>query len=151
MKASDLVSRSISNATYAVAFSIPRSAPFQALDLSYMLICFMDKYIRSGDYTRFNLVSIVYKLGACGTVGVLFFDSRLHTAYRHARNNARASNNTFRRRYHHPISTWPSNCAELKKPNVVAQLMRNVRYMFLKFKNLDLSQIKSRSRLLVRL
>ncbi|KAJ7773750.1 hypothetical protein B0H14DRAFT_2965683 [Mycena olivaceomarginata] len=50
--------------------------------LSYVLLRFMDKYIRSGDYNRFNLLSLSYKLGASGSFGVLIFDNKLRKAYK---------------------------------------------------------------------
>ncbi|KAJ7095527.1 hypothetical protein C8R44DRAFT_550074, partial [Mycena epipterygia] len=84
MKASALLTCSIPNAAYAVAFYVPSANPFQVLDFSYVLLRFMDKYIRSGNYDRFNLVSLSYKLGPFGTMGVLFFDGGLRTAYRNA-------------------------------------------------------------------
>jgi hypothetical protein len=40
----------IPDATYAVAFFLPATGPFQCLELSYVLLRFMDKYIRNGDY-----------------------------------------------------------------------------------------------------
>jgi hypothetical protein len=43
---------------------------------------------------------------------------------------AQASQNSFRRQYDHPISTWPSNSIFLKGADVVAQLMRNARFVF---------------------
>ncbi|KAJ7303751.1 hypothetical protein DFH08DRAFT_665690, partial [Mycena albidolilacea] len=128
MRVSDLLLQfSFPNAVYAVAFFTPGSAPFQCVDMSYILLRFMDKYIRSGNYNRFNLVSLSYKLGPSGTFGVLLFDERLRTAYHQARVRARASQNSFRRQYDHPISTWPSNSIFLKGADVVAQLMRNAR------------------------
>jgi hypothetical protein len=125
---------------YAVAFFTPGSAPFQCVDMSYILLRFMDKYIRSGNYNRFNLVSLSYKLGPSGTFGVLLFDERLRTAYHQARVRARASQNSFRRQYDHPISTWPSNSIFLKGADVVAQLMSNARFVFPQIK-FNFSQI----------
>ncbi|KAJ7154850.1 hypothetical protein C8R43DRAFT_852218, partial [Mycena crocata] len=113
MKSSHLLQHSIPNAPYAVAFFVPGAPPLQVLDLSYVLLRFMDKYIRSGDYHRFNAVSLCYQVRPEGSIGVLFFDRRLRTAYRQARMRARASANMFRRRYTHPIYTWPRNSEEL--------------------------------------
>ncbi|KAJ7747880.1 hypothetical protein B0H14DRAFT_2984462, partial [Mycena olivaceomarginata] len=78
----------------------------------------LSNYIRSGDYNRFNLLSLSYKLGASGSFGVLIFDNKLRKAYKQARTHARLSRNSFRRSYEHPISTWPANCIELKQPNI---------------------------------
>ncbi|KAJ7862570.1 hypothetical protein B0H13DRAFT_1532807, partial [Mycena leptocephala] len=127
MKASIVLQFSFPNAVYAVAFFIPGTGPFQSLDLSYILLRFMDKYIRSGHYDRFNLVSLSYKLAPSGSFGILLFDNGLRTAFRRARINARTSKNKFRRAYDHPISTWPSNSIELMQPEIVTQLMRSAR------------------------
>ncbi|KAJ7847231.1 hypothetical protein B0H14DRAFT_2700102 [Mycena olivaceomarginata] len=55
----------------------------------HVLLRFMDKYIRSGDYNRFNLLSLSYKLGASGSFGVLIFDNKLRKAYKQARTQLR--------------------------------------------------------------
>jgi hypothetical protein len=114
-----LLQFSFPNAVYAVAFFTSGSTPFQCVDMSYILLRFMDKYIWGGNYNRFNLVSLSYKLGPSGTFDVLLFDERLRTAYHQARVRARASQNSFRRQYDHPISTWPSNSIFLKGADVV--------------------------------
>ncbi|KAJ7926112.1 hypothetical protein B0H13DRAFT_2565807 [Mycena leptocephala] len=130
MKTSDLLLQfSFPNAVYAVAFFVPGSAPFQCLDLSYVLLRFMDRYIRSGNYNRFNLVSLSYRLGPSGSFGVLLFDKRLRTAYHQARLKSRTSQNEFRRQYDHPITTWPSQSIGLKRPEVVTQLVRSARLL----------------------
>ncbi|KAK7015774.1 hypothetical protein R3P38DRAFT_2543487, partial [Favolaschia claudopus] len=95
---------SIPNAAYAVLFFVPGSDPFQSVDLSYILLKFLDKYIRDGDYNRFNIVSLSYQLASDGSFGVLFCDRRLRTVYQQARIRARASHDAFRRTFHHPIS-----------------------------------------------
>lgn len=130
MRASALLPRPIPNVSYAVAFFIPSATPFQVLDLSYVLLRFMDRYIRDGDYTRFNLLSLTYKLGPTGSLGVLLFDRHLRTAYRQTRLKARSSTDRFVRRFEWPISTWPDNGndRELNIPVMVVQLMRNTRY-----------------------
>ncbi|KAJ7926626.1 hypothetical protein B0H13DRAFT_1599422, partial [Mycena leptocephala] len=128
MKASDLLLQfSCPNAVYAVAFFVPASTPFQCLDLSYVLLRFMDRYIRSGNYNRFNLISLSYSLGLSGSFGVLLFDNCLRTAYHQARSRSRTSQNEFRCRYDHPITTWPGKSIELKRPEVVTQLVRSAR------------------------
>ncbi|KAF8143485.1 hypothetical protein K438DRAFT_645266 [Mycena galopus ATCC 62051] len=130
MKASSLLLEfSIPNAVYAVLFLVPGTAPFQSVDLSYIFLRFMDKYIRSGNYNRFNLVSLSYTLGPSGSFGVLLFDNGLRTAYLQQRLRARASRNAFRRRFNYPICTWPSNSIQLKRPEVVRQLMTSVKLL----------------------
>jgi hypothetical protein len=86
----------LSRCSVRCCFFTPGSAPFQCVDMSYILLRFMDKYIRGGNYNCFNLVSLSYKLGPSGTFGVLLFDERLRTAYHQARVRARASQNSFR-------------------------------------------------------
>ncbi|KAJ7660465.1 hypothetical protein B0H17DRAFT_1212587 [Mycena rosella] len=39
------------DAPYAVAFYVPSITPFEVLDLSYVLVMFMNRYIRSGTMT----------------------------------------------------------------------------------------------------
>jgi hypothetical protein len=130
MKASDLLLQfSCPNAVYAVAFLVPASTPFQCLDLSYVLLRFMDRYIRSGNYNRFNLISLSYSLGPSGSFGVLLFDNRLRTAYHQARLRARTSQNAFRRRYDHPITTSPGKSIDLKRTEVVTELVRSARFV----------------------
>ncbi|KAF8125551.1 hypothetical protein K438DRAFT_1648488, partial [Mycena galopus ATCC 62051] len=127
---SDLLPQiSCPNAAYTVAFFSPSSAPFQCVDMSYILLRFMDKYIRGGNYQRFNLVSLSYKLGPTGSFGILVFDNGLRTAYQQARLRARASHNYFRRQFLHPISTWASNSTRLKRSDVVTALMENARWV----------------------
>ncbi|KAJ6548624.1 hypothetical protein B0H19DRAFT_191130 [Mycena capillaripes] len=130
MRASRLQLEHIPNAIYAVAFSIPSTTPFEVLDLSYVLIRFMDKYIRAGDYSRFNLVSLAYKCGSGETFGILLFDRGLRTVYKNAWIKSRTSNVHYSRRFNVPISTWPANCLELKRRNIVATLMANIRFFF---------------------
>jgi hypothetical protein len=120
----------VPNAVYAVAFFVPASGAFQCLDTSYIFLRFMDRYIRSGDYRRFTLISLSYRLGPSGSFGLLIFDKHLRTAYTQVRTRARLSRNIFRREYEYPICTWPGNSIELKRPNVVRQLVRSVRYAF---------------------
>ncbi|KAJ7848795.1 hypothetical protein B0H13DRAFT_1645398, partial [Mycena leptocephala] len=129
MKASALPVSFIPDAAYAVAFFVPGTGTFQSLDLSYILLRFMDKYIRSGNYIRFNLVSLSYKLGPSGSIGVLFFDRGLRAAYQQARIRARASQNRFRRQFDYPICTWPSHSIELMQPDVVRRLLRSARFV----------------------
>ncbi|KAJ7805806.1 hypothetical protein B0H14DRAFT_2878001 [Mycena olivaceomarginata] len=107
-------------------FFVPASGPFQSLDLPYILLRFMDRYIRSENYSRFNLVSLSYKLGPSGSFGVLLFDNGLRNAYMQARLRARRSRNAFRRSFDYPICTWPNNVTHLTRPEVIAQLMRGV-------------------------
>ncbi|KAJ7051594.1 hypothetical protein C8F01DRAFT_1237057, partial [Mycena amicta] len=55
LKSADVLPFRIKGAVFAVAFAI-RSAPtFHLLDLSWLLLRFQDRYIREGDYNRFNL------------------------------------------------------------------------------------------------
>ncbi|KAJ7794544.1 hypothetical protein B0H13DRAFT_1675363, partial [Mycena leptocephala] len=132
IKTSDLLQFSVPNAVYAVAFFVPGSAPFQCLNLSYVLLRFMDRYIRSGNYNRFNLISLSYRFGHSGSFCVLLFDNRLSTAYQKARLKSRISQNEFRCRYDHPITTWSSQSIRLKRPKVVTQLVRRARCAFKK-------------------
>ncbi|KAJ7900985.1 hypothetical protein B0H14DRAFT_2670407 [Mycena olivaceomarginata] len=127
MKAASLLLQfSVPNAVYAVLFFVPASSPFQSLDLSYILLRFMDRYIRSGNYSHFNLVSLSYKLGPSGSFGVLLFDNGLRNAYMRARLRARRSRNAFRCSFDYPICTWPNNVTHLTQLEVIAQLMRGV-------------------------
>ncbi|KAJ6465150.1 hypothetical protein C8R47DRAFT_1232046 [Mycena vitilis] len=72
---------SLPNAEYAVAFFLPRVGTFQCLDLSWVVLRFMDEYIRIGNYTRFRLLSICYDISPSGTFGVLFFDNALKLSW----------------------------------------------------------------------
>ncbi|KAJ7615737.1 hypothetical protein DFH06DRAFT_111874, partial [Mycena polygramma] len=117
---------SLPDADYAVAFFLPRVGSFQCLDLSWVVLRFMDEYIRSGNYTRFRLLSLCYEISPSGTFGVLFFDNALRTAYLLARKRANASKKNFRRRFKHPICTWPSNAPQLSRPDVIRGLMRSI-------------------------
>jgi hypothetical protein len=72
MRSTRLQLPAIAHAKYAVAFCIPSTSPFEILDLSYVLLRFMDRYIRAGDYTRFNLVSLSYKCAPGGSFGSSF-------------------------------------------------------------------------------
>lgn len=139
MRSTRLQLPAIAHAKYAVAFCIPSTSPFEILDLSYVLLRFMDRYIRAGDYTRFNLVSLSYKCGPGGSFGIFLFDSGLRTVYRNAWIKARACNANYSRRFNIPISTWPSNCIELKRPNVVATLMSDIRSSFYYNRSTDLT------------
>ncbi|KAJ7277743.1 hypothetical protein C8J57DRAFT_1004921, partial [Mycena rebaudengoi] len=96
-KAPRLLVNPIPGAAYAIAFFIPSVTPFQIVGLTYMVLRFMDKYIRDADYTRFKLVSISYKLGVHGSVGVLVCDHDLRTMYRKIHSRARTSSSSFRR------------------------------------------------------
>jgi hypothetical protein len=127
MKAASLLLQfSVPNAVYAVLFFVPASGPSQSLDLSCILFRFMDRYIRSGNYSRFNLVSLSYKLGPSGSFGVLLFDNGLRKAYMQVCLRARSFRNAFRRSFDYPICTWPSNVTHLKRPEVITQLRRGV-------------------------
>jgi hypothetical protein len=78
MKAASLLLQfSVPNAVYAVLFFVPASSPFHSLDLSYILLRFMNRYIHSGNYSHLNLVSLSYKLGPSGSFGILLFDNGL--------------------------------------------------------------------------
>ncbi|KAJ7895746.1 hypothetical protein B0H13DRAFT_1520019, partial [Mycena leptocephala] len=84
IKTSDLLQFSVPNAVHAVAFSY--LAPHRSnASTSYVLLRFMDRYICSGNYNRFNLISLSYRLGHSGSFCVLLFDNRLSTAYQKAR------------------------------------------------------------------
>ncbi|KAJ7937887.1 hypothetical protein B0H13DRAFT_1852185 [Mycena leptocephala] len=71
-----LIPYSLDDTAYAVAFFIPGHHTLQVMDLSYVLIRFMDKYIRASDYTRFNLLSFSFVLDAQGTFGILILDKK---------------------------------------------------------------------------
>ncbi|KAJ7433360.1 hypothetical protein FB451DRAFT_989602, partial [Mycena latifolia] len=69
-----LIPYHIDDNAYAVPFFIPSHHSFQALELAYLLIRFMDKYIRDSDYTRFQIISFTFILDREGTYGVLILD-----------------------------------------------------------------------------
>ncbi|KAJ7810348.1 hypothetical protein B0H14DRAFT_2201055, partial [Mycena olivaceomarginata] len=71
-------------ARYAAGFFIPGEQPFQVTDLAYMLLRFQDFHIRDCDYTRFNLISLSYRIGVNGVYGLLLYDRDLASAFRKA-------------------------------------------------------------------
>ncbi|KAJ7475434.1 hypothetical protein B0H11DRAFT_1671128, partial [Mycena galericulata] len=84
MTAAALLPYYIPNAKYAVSFYIPSRDHFHALDLSFVLARFMDKYIREGDYRRFKLISFAFTLEIDGTYGLLLFDKKLRKIFKKA-------------------------------------------------------------------
>ncbi|KAJ7780259.1 hypothetical protein DFH07DRAFT_706856, partial [Mycena maculata] len=73
-----------SDNAYAVAFFIPGADSLQALTLSYVLIRFMDKYIRSTGYIRFDVLDFAFMFDLDGTYGILLLDHRFRKTYRRA-------------------------------------------------------------------
>lgn len=112
----------ITDAEYAVAFYIPSDPPFQALDLSYVLSRFMDKYIRSSDYTRFNLIAISFQLEHNATYGLLLFDKGLRKTFRKAQRRSRSNPKYNSAQFDIPISTWPNDCTVLRDPQIIFNL-----------------------------
>ncbi|KAF7344241.1 hypothetical protein MVEN_01715300 [Mycena venus] len=127
MRAKDLNLPHILGAKYAVAFSIASTPGFEALDLSYVLLRFMDKYIREADCDRFKLLSLSYRLGPSATFGVLVFDRRLRSAYQQAWIKSRLDSRYHSRRFDLPLSTWPNRNITLRTPKEVKKLMMAVR------------------------
>jgi hypothetical protein len=129
MQVSRLDLQHIPDAKYAVAFNIQSTRTFEALDLAYVLLRFMDKYIRDGDYDRFSLLGVHYKLGPLGSFGLLIFDHHLRSAYHQICIKSRLYSSNYSPKYNLPLSTWPSKCDALRKPKVVKKLMGHVRYV----------------------
>jgi hypothetical protein len=126
MTATTIMTHFIHGAAYAVPFFIPARPPFQVLDLSYVLLHFMDKHIRDSNYTRFKLISFSFKMDSEGTYGLLLFDEKLRRAFKKAQR--RADNRPAKYRSEEfllPLSTWPSDCAELRESTVIFKLKQN--------------------------
>ncbi|KAF7344229.1 hypothetical protein MVEN_01713800 [Mycena venus] len=104
-------------------FSIASTPGFEALGLSYVLLRFMNKYIREADYDRFKLFSLSYRLGPSAAFGVLVFDRRLHSAYQQAWIKSRLDSRYHSRRFDLPLSTWPTRSVILRTPKEVKKLM----------------------------
>ncbi|KAJ7756895.1 hypothetical protein DFH07DRAFT_715647, partial [Mycena maculata] len=79
-----LVTYHVPDAAYAIGFHIPSVQQFHVLDLAYVLTRFMDRYIRAGNYNRFNIQSFSFKLDTDGTYGLLLFDRKLRTVFKRA-------------------------------------------------------------------
>ncbi|KAK7022215.1 hypothetical protein R3P38DRAFT_3195599 [Favolaschia claudopus] len=126
-----LIPYHIDDKGYAVAFFIQGSGPFQAAEFSYVLIRFFDKYIRFSNYTRFNALKISFVMDRDGTYAILVLDHRFRATYRRMQTRSW----THPTKYSSPelgvpLSTWPSNCDELKSLNVVLKLNEYAEYCF---------------------
>ncbi|KAJ6449546.1 hypothetical protein C8R45DRAFT_947320 [Mycena sanguinolenta] len=125
MTATALIPYYVPNAEYAVPFFIPGSFPFNVADLSYVLLRFMDKYIRKSNYTRFNLVSFPFKLEPEGTFGLLLFDKKLRKTFKKAQHLARTNSKYRAMQFDIPLSTWPNSSAALREPQIIFNLKRH--------------------------
>lgn len=109
----------IKGAVFAVAFAI-RSAPtFHLLDLSWLLLRFQDRYIREGDYNRFNLLNLSYRIGIRGTYGLLIYDSGLQGVYE------KLAAEHLSLLHGVPVSSWPDDVDYPQDINV-SKLLRRV-------------------------
>ncbi|KAK7000719.1 hypothetical protein R3P38DRAFT_3218520 [Favolaschia claudopus] len=118
-----LIPYHVNDNAFAVAFFIEGSDPFQAVELSYVLVRFFDKYIRGSNYTRFNALKISFVLDNDGTYGILVLDPRFRPIYK--RMQKRAWN--FPNKYSAselgvPLSTWPKNCVAMKNTILILKL-----------------------------
>ncbi|KAJ6449942.1 hypothetical protein C8R45DRAFT_849361 [Mycena sanguinolenta] len=120
MCATDLGLQHVGNAKYAIVFGM---TPSGAQDLFYLLLQFMSKYIRDGDYCRFNVVGLSYRRGLSRTFGVLLFAPLLGSVYQQAWVKPRLQSSNYSWRYNLSLSTWTSKCNALnpkvaKKPMI---------------------------------
>lgn len=113
----------IDDTAYAVAFFAPKRHSLEVMDLSYILIRFMDKFIRASDYSRFNLLSFSFTMDSEGTYGVLILDKNFRRAYRIAQRRAHRNPGKYSSApFDIPISTWPSNSMELRDARTIFNL-----------------------------
>ncbi|KAJ7098074.1 hypothetical protein B0H15DRAFT_797690 [Mycena belliarum] len=124
-----LIPYAIDDTAYAVAFFIPGHDSFQTLHLSYLLIRFMDKYIRDSDYTRFNMLAFSFVLDHTGTYGIILLDKKFRRTYRKAQNRARRNPAKYNAHpFDVPLSTWPSNAADLRDAHTIYKLMAHAQF-----------------------
>ncbi|KAJ7065931.1 hypothetical protein B0H15DRAFT_807665 [Mycena belliarum] len=125
-----LIPYAVDDTAYAVAFFIPGHDSFQALYLSYLLIRFMDKYIRDSDYTRFNVLAFSFVLDHTGTYGIILLDKKFRRTYLKAQKRARRNPAKYNAHpFDVPLSTWPSNATDLRDAHTIYKLMAHAQKM----------------------
>ncbi|EDR08115.1 uncharacterized protein LACBIDRAFT_297816 [Laccaria bicolor S238N-H82] len=109
-----ILQRHLYRSPFAVIFSVDCLPPFHSLTLAFLILRFMDIYIREGDYRRFQLLALTYCFTHTSVYGVLFFDHRLAFVFNMAHVCAESRSDCHRFSHSlHPITSVPGQSVSL--------------------------------------